>query len=84
MFMSPYPFQIDSLHFHIMNGSLLKGKQIPSLLLYLQKHKKYDIKNPFLQYSGAVGSCPHCFFVYIKTSGEGGILIKIYIPLVEI
>ena len=27
-----------------MKGSLLKGKQISSLLLRLQKHKKYDLK----------------------------------------
>ena len=29
--MSPYHIQIDSLHFHIMKGSLLKGKQISLL-----------------------------------------------------
>ena len=27
-----------------MNGSLLKGKQISSLSLRLQKHEKYDLK----------------------------------------
>ena len=42
--MFPYHFQIDSLYFHVMKGSLLKGKQISSLLLRLQKHKKYDQK----------------------------------------
>ena len=42
--MFPYHFQIDSLYFHVMKGSLLKGKQISSLLLRLQKHKKYDLK----------------------------------------
>ena len=30
--MSPYQVQTDSLHFHIMKGSLLKGKQIQSNL----------------------------------------------------
>ena len=42
--MSLYHVQIDSLYFHIMKGSLLKGKQISSLPLCLQKHKKYDLK----------------------------------------
>ena len=41
---SPYHVQIDSLHFHIMKGSLLKGKQISLLPLQLKKHKKYDLK----------------------------------------
>ena len=40
-----------------MGGLLLKSKQISSLQLRLQKHKKYDLKkNPFVQYGGAVGS----------------------------
>ena len=58
--MSPYHVQIDSLYFHIMKGSLLKGKQISSLPLLLQKQK----------FSGAVGSCCHRFFVYIKMEGD--------------
>ena len=39
--MSPYHVQIDSLYFHMMKGSLLKGKQISILPLCLQKNKKY-------------------------------------------
>ena len=39
--MSPYHVQIDSPYFHVMQGSLLKGKQISSLPLCLRKHKKY-------------------------------------------
>ena len=38
--MSPYHVHIDSIYFHIMKGSLLKGKQIPALPLHLQKHLK--------------------------------------------
>ena len=73
--MFPYHFQIDSLYFHVMKGSLLKGKQISSLLLRLQKHKKYDQKvwsktKQFLQYDGAVRSSPCHFFVYIKMRVE--------------
>ena len=41
--MFPYPIQINSQYFHIMTGSLLKGKQISSLSLRLQKHKKDDL-----------------------------------------
>ena len=54
-----------------MKNSLLEDKQISLLPLCLQKHKKYDLKkNPFLQFDGAVGSCPHSFFVYIKIREE--------------
>ena len=42
--MSPYHVQIDSLSFYIMKGFLLKSKQISSLPLRLQKHKKYGCK----------------------------------------
>ena len=41
-----------------------------SLPLSLQKHKNYDLKNPFLHYEGTVGSCPHYFFNYIKMWGK--------------
>ena len=40
----PYHVQIDSLHFHIMKGSLLKGEKISLLPLQLKKHEKYDLK----------------------------------------
>ena len=42
--MSPPQVQINSQYFHIMKGSLVKGKQISLLPLRLQKHKKYDLK----------------------------------------
>ena len=42
--MSPYHVQIDSLHFHIMKGSLSKGRQISLLPFQLKKHKRHDLK----------------------------------------
>ena len=53
-----------------MKGSLLKHKQISSVPFCLPTHKKYDLKIPFPSYGRAVGSRPHCFFVYIKMRGE--------------
>ena len=38
--MSPYHVQIDSLYFHVMKCSLLKGKQISLLPLQLKKNIK--------------------------------------------
>ena len=77
--MSLYHVKIYSLYFHIMKGSLLKGKLISSLPLRLRKHKMYDLKNPFPQIGGIVGSRAHCFFVYITMRGEYWFKIDIHL-----
>ena len=78
--MFPYHFQIDSLYFHVMKGSLLKGKQISSLLLRLQKHKKYDLKQN--NSSNMMGQLDLVLATLYQN--EGGILIYIDIHLVGI
>ena len=83
--MSPYHVQIDSLYFHVIMGLLLKGKQISSLQLPLQKHKMYDLKKsiPPIQWGSWISSSP-IFCLYQNEEGSGRGLIRTDIDLVEI